>query len=80
MQTIRILATVLGALALLGTADASAARRRDRHAGHQPRSSIATYTVPTRHTARVLRTVQVRPARHRRFAQAPRPHPLMRGS
>lgn len=89
MSTPRILVAALGLLALLGTADASAARRRDRH----PRASVATYTVPVRPPIRVLRvaqgaprgarglrTVHARPASSSRFAQAPRHHALMRGS
>jgi len=93
MTTLRILAAALGLLALLGTPDASAARRRDRHPGHHPRASTATYTVPVRSPVRVLRmargapqgahklrTVHARPASPNRFAQASRHHALMRGS
>lgn len=93
MSTPRILAVALGALVLLGTADASAARRRDRHPGHHPRVSTATYTVHARPPVRVLRMAQgaapgaralraayARPANPSRFAQMPRHHPLMRGS
>ena len=54
---------VFGIIAMLGTADASAARQRDRHPGYQARARIATYAVPAR-PARVLRTAQG--ARHAR--------------
>ncbi len=93
ISTPRILAAALGTLVLLGTADASAARRRDRHPGHHPRVSTATYTVPARPPVRVLRTAQdapqgapalrtayARSVTPSRFAQMPRHHPLMRGS
>lgn len=93
MSTPRILAAALGTLVLLGTADASAARRRDRHPGHHARVSIATYTVPVRPPVRVLRTAQGAPQGTRalrmayarsgnpsQFAQTPRRHALMRGS
>lgn len=91
MSTPRILAAAFGILILLGTADASAARRR--YPGHHPRASTATYTVPVRPLVRVLRmargssqggyglrTAYARRASPSRFAQAPRHHALMRGS
>lgn len=85
MQATRILAAALGILVVLSAAGASAAARRgphgDRHPGHHPRASIATYTVPARGLGRVLRTAHARPRPDApRFAQAGRRHLLMRGS
>ncbi len=92
MSVPRILAAALGLVAPLGTADASAARCRDRHPGHHPHASTATCTVPVRPSVRVLRmargaprgalgsrTAYACPASSSRFAQAPRHHALMRG-
>ncbi len=58
MGTIRLVAAALGVLMLVSTADAEAARRRDRHPGHQPRVKTATYTVPARPPVRILRTTE----------------------
>lgn len=82
MRTTRLLMATLGIAALLGAADASAARNRDqRHAGHRPRVGTATYSVPARPHARVLRMAHIpRQADERRFAQAARRHALTRGS
>ena len=71
MNAARILAAALGGLVLLATADAHAARRRDRHSGHQPRFNAATYTVPARSPVRVLRM-----ARAARVSQMARSAPM----
>lgn len=57
MTSSRVALAVLGIFVLLGAADASAARQRDRHAGHHARPRTATYVVPAR-PARVMRTAQ----------------------
>lgn len=82
MRMTRLLTAALGIATLLGAADSAAARNRDqRHAGHRPRTSTATYTTSARPPVRVLRTANARlPGDGRRFAQVSRRHGLMRGS
>ena len=92
MGTARLLAAA-GLLLSLAAAGASAAPRDRRHPGHQPRLNTATYTVPARLRARVLRMAHhAPPGAHAaqagqgrgggavRFAQASRHRSLMGGS
>ena len=57
MALLRVALAAFGILALLGTADAFAARHRDRYSGHQARVRTGTYAVPAR-SARVMRMVR----------------------